>query len=69
LGYFTIEFASGIGQATEIIILDALGRQVFSQSVTHPLKEEIDFSGFARGTYFVRLQTEKASFVRRMVKQ
>ncbi|HLG33332.1 MAG TPA: T9SS type A sorting domain-containing protein, partial [Bacteroidia bacterium] len=55
---------------SEIEIFDAFGRQVFSQRLTTNDKQKaIDVSGFVRGVYFARVQTEKGIRTAMFVKE
>jgi Zn-dependent metalloprotease len=68
-GHFTMQWPVGFGLVNEIAIVDALGKEVHRQKRTqsHSFSEEIDFSAHPSGTYFVKIQTGKGAFVKRMV--
>ncbi|MFI5219979.1 MAG: T9SS type A sorting domain-containing protein [Bacteroidia bacterium] len=54
----SVVISSEAGDIREIIIFDALGRQVFSKALTTPnsnLQTQIDVSGFDKGIYFVQV--------------
>jgi len=69
-GHFTVEVPVSAGKVLEMVVLDALGRKVVSQQVeaSNPEKWGIDVSDSQAGTYFLKIQTAKGAFVKRIVK-
>ncbi len=57
---------TGVGERATVSILDINGREIFRQEKVAG-SVEVDVERYARGVYFVRVVTEKASAVRRLV--
>ena len=57
---------TGVGERATVSILDINGREIFRQEKVAG-SVEVDVERYARGIYFVRVVTEKASAVRRLV--
>jgi len=68
-GQFTVEVPSQMGKVTQLVILDAMGRPVYDHLLSHSSRHEINLSGYLSGIYFVKVQTERGTFVKRMMKQ
>ncbi len=64
-GFFTIEASKGISQNTELTISDAMGRSIYKQ-ILNLNRTDIDLTGFAKGIYFVQLQTVHGFSVRKI---
>lgn len=64
-GVFSVEVSKGINGITVLKISDATGRNVYGQTLTSN-RTTIDMSGFAKGVYFVQLQTTDGFSVRKI---
>lgn len=64
-GVFAVEVSKGITGSTALKISDATGRNVHEQLLTLN-RTSIDLSGFAKGIYFVQLQTADGFSVRKI---
>ena len=58
---------SAVQPITSVSVIDALGNAVMSQKVTNKLATAIDLSSVASGVYFVTINAENASSVKRVV--
>lgn len=66
-GIFTIDLSKTNSKAT-ILVYDALGKVVFNKEV-EASKTEVDLTENNKGLYFVKIQTESSSEVKRIILQ
>ncbi len=67
-----IDFNTNISQATEIRIVDIIGKTVFSDNISilgSAYKETINLSDLKSGIYFVEITGEKEHFVKKIIIQ
>ena len=65
-GLFTLRVnGNGIGSAS-VVISDMTGKMIFQHTLT-ATTEQIDLTGYPKGIYLVKIQTEKESGVRKLV--
>lgn len=65
--YFEVVFASAIGEL-QIEVYDILGKKIITQTIT-PENNTINVSKFSKGVYMVRISSEKAIKIFKIVKQ
>ena len=58
---------SAVQPITNVTVVNALGNTILTQSVSNKLGTSIDLSNVASGVYFVTINAENASSVKRVV--
>jgi len=70
-GLFTISIASELKENYNVTVRDIKGQKVYEENVTvnGAYKKDVDFTGFAKGVYFMQIQSETNSYVEKLVIQ
>jgi plastocyanin len=66
-GIFKISSENLKDQTLEISVLDISGKKILSRTCSDANEYTFDISGESRGYYFIRINSENASYVRRIV--
>jgi hypothetical protein len=69
-GMFTISAENLAAKKVEIRIMNVIGNEVLHEVITNPdisFSKRIDLNKYAKGLYYVKLETDKYSVVRRVV--
>jgi hypothetical protein len=69
-GVFTISIANLPAKKAELRIINVIGNEIYRETLTRgegQFSKTIDFTGKAKGLYYVKLETDNYSSVRRVV--